>query len=156
MAIALTLKEYLDSRGISYEVIPHKYSESSLTSADAAHVPGDCLAKSVVLEDDFGYLLAVLPANRKLSINTLRMYTHRDLEFAPEDELGELFSDCEFGAIPPVGRVYGMQTIIDDALKEQAEIYFEAGDHEALIRVSTAQFESLMPEADYSHFSRHI
>jgi len=154
MAIAARLKWYLDANGVEYEIIPHPHTASSHETAVAAHVPEDQLAKSVVLEDDEGYVLAVLPASRRLSIGELREQLDRSVALASEGELKELFDDCEIGAIPPVGAAYGIPSVVDDALLKVAEIYFEAGDHEDLVHMGGEQFLGLLSGSRHGRFSR--
>ena len=156
MAIAITLKHYLESQGIEYDLVPHPRTESSLETAELAHIPGDRLAKSVVLEDELGYVMAVLPATHRLELGSLHQQLRRQLGLATEPELAGLFGDCELGAIPAIGTAYGVDTVIDDSLAEQPDIYIEAGDHEALIHMSSEQFETLMTEAQHGRFSHHM
>ena len=156
MTIASRVAEYLSEQDADFDVVRHPHSSTSMESAQLAHVPGDCIAKSVVLEDDRGYLLAVLPASCKVDLGELHRQTNRNLGLATEYELGALFEDCEPGAVPPFGPVYEMDTIIDDSLAEQSDIYFEAGDHEQLIHVSAETFEMLMGDVQYSEFGRHL
>ena len=156
MTIANRVADYLVEQGAEFDVINHPYSSTSMESAQLAHVPGDRIAKSVVLEDDRGYLLAVLPASCRVDLGELHRQTNRNLVLATEYELGALFEDCEPGALPPLGMVYQMDAIIDDGLAEQSDIYFEAGDHERLIHVSAETFETLMGDVQRSGFSRHL
>jgi len=156
MAIAIRLADYLIEQGVDYDVICHPHSSTSMETAQLAHVPGDHLAKSVVLEDDRGYVLAVLPASCRVDLGELHRLTNRNLDLATEYELGALFEDCEPGAVPPFGTVYEMDTIVDDSLAEAPDIYFEAGDHEQLIHVSGETFDALMGEVQRSEFGRHL
>ncbi len=156
MTIARRVADYLTEQDADFDVVSHPHSATSMESAQLAHVPGDRIAKSVVLEDDRGYLLAVLPASCKVDLGELHRQTNRNLGLATEYELGALFEDCEPGAVPPFGNVYEMDTIIDDSLAEQSDIYFEAGDHEQLIHVSAETFEMLMGDVQYSEFGRHL
>ncbi|MGD2075608.1 MAG: YbaK/EbsC family protein [Gammaproteobacteria bacterium] len=156
MTIATRVVNYLVEQDADYDVLAHPHSASSLETAQAAHVPGDMIAKSVVLEDDGGYLLAVLPASCRVDLAQLHRQTRRKLGLATEQELEALFKDCEAGAVPPFGSIYQLETIVDDALAEQSDIYFEAGDHEQLIHVSAETFEALMGEAQHTEFSRHM
>jgi Ala-tRNA(Pro) deacylase len=107
-------------------------------------VPGNRLAKSVILGDEQGYLMVVLPSNRQVNLGELHRQLNRNLGLATESELGSLFTDCETGALPAMGPAYGLETVVDDLLAEQPDIYFEAGDHEQLIHVSAEVFEVLM------------
>src|SRR5581483_1866835 len=117
-------------------------------------VPGDRLAKSVVLQDDSGYVMAVLPSTHHVRLGKLSRELNRNLRLATEDELAALFADCERGAVPAVGLAYGMTTIVDDSLEEQPEIYFEAGDHEQLVHMSRDAFMALMESAGHARFGR--
>jgi Ala-tRNA(Pro) deacylase len=155
MAIAARLKWFLDSRGAHYDLVPHPPTSTSLGAAEAAHVPGDRVAKSVLLEDERGYLVAVLPASHRIRIRELTEQLERSLELASEPELGELFRDCEPGAVPPVGAAYGLPTVVDDSLLNAPEVYFEAGDHEDLVHLSGVEFLSLLAGARHGRFSRH-
>jgi len=153
MSIPKKMRRFLDSKGIEYHVIPHRHTVSAAGSAREAHVPADQVAKSIVLEDEQGYLLAVIPASRRIALNEIRIDLDRDLEFAREDELAKLFPDCEIGAVPATGELYGVPTVIDTGLKNQPDVYFEAGDHEDLIHVSGREFERLFRHPDYHHLT---
>lgn len=152
MTIANTVKSYLQAHDIPYEVMPHRHTSSSKETVDAVHVPAQQLAKAVILGDRQGYLMAVLPSNRHIDVQSLSATLGRDLVVVPEHRVGALFEDCEFGAVPPLGVAYGMSTVIDDCLLEQAEIYFEAGDHEEVIHVDGAQFREALQSAGHAQF----
>ncbi len=147
MTMAATLQRYLIRRGVDYELISHPHTACSAQTAQAAHIPGARLAKGVILEDDTGYLMAVVPASRHLRLGAVRALLHRNVGLATESELEALFGDCDRGAVPPVGAAYGLETVIDDSLTEEPEVYFEAGDHEELVRLSTEHFVGLLGSA---------
>lgn len=153
MGIAITVKEYLNRNGIEYEVLSHPRSGSSMETARVAHVPGDSLVKTVVLEDEAGYVVAVVPSTHRVRIGALSGQLHRPLRLASEREFPALFKDCDLGAIPPLGPAYGLPTVIEEELARKSEVYFEAGDHEELIRVSGEQFMRLLAGAEKHHFS---
>jgi len=156
MTIATRVSDYLTEQDADFEIVDHPHSASSMESAQLAHVPGDRIAKSVVLGDDRGYMLAVLPASCRVDLGEIHRQTNRNLGLVTEYELDALFDDCEPGAVPPFGNVYDIDTIVDDNLVEQSDIYFEAGDHERLIHVSTETFENLLVDAQHSEFTRHV
>lgn len=156
MAISLTLQQYLEDNGIRYDVMPHTFTNSSMNTAQATRVPGDQLAKSIILEDDNGYLMAVLPATHHIELGRLSMQLNRKLGLATEQEIGKLFSDCDLGAIPPAGEAYGMEMIMEDSLGACNEVYFEAGDHTDIIHVHGNDFKRLMRTAMHGRFSRHM
>jgi len=147
MSIAASVERHLQQLGVKYDVIPHHHTSNSAYSAQAAHVPGNQLAKCVILEDDEGYVMAVLPATRKVNLGALHSRFGRDLEIAMEDELAELFVDCERGAMPPLGDAYGIDVVVDKSLVGNQDIYFESGDHCGLVHVSGADFLRLMGDA---------
>jgi Ala-tRNA(Pro) deacylase len=127
-----------------------------METAAAAHIPGDRLAKTVLLEDDEGYVAAVLPTSHAVRLSDLWVKTGRHLVLAREIELRELFKDCDMGALPPVCMAYGMKTFLEEQLAQQPEVYFEAGDHEALIHMMQDEFLSLMETAERAHFSHKM
>jgi Ala-tRNA(Pro) deacylase len=153
MTIAVSIMNSLTSVHTEYDVVAHPKSYSSPETAAAAHVPDDHIAKSVLLKDDAGYLLAVIPANHWVDFQRLRDELGRDLRLASESEIDSLFLDCDPGAIPPLGDVYGVETVLDETLNSLAHVYFEAGDHETLISVDADQFKVLMQGVRHGHFS---
>ena len=154
MAIASRVSNYLAEHDVAYDVLTHPHTTSSEESAKVSHVPGYRLAKSVVLEDEQGYLMVVLPSSRRVDLDELHRQLNRNLCLASEGELVSLFRDCEVGALPAVGPAYGVETVVDDTIAEESEIYFEAGDHEQLIHVSGEVFQALMGDSiRHGHFS---
>lgn len=156
MSIANRVSKYLAEQEADFDILNHPHSSTSMETAQLAHVPGDRIAKSVVLGDERGYLLAVLPASCRVDLGELHRQTSRNLGLVTEYELGALFEDCEPGAVPPFGNVYDMDMIVDESLVEQSDIYFEAGDHESLVHVSAETFENLLADARHSEFTRHL
>lgn len=156
MAIALTLEEYLKNNGIEYEVIPHKPTTTTMATAEVAHIPGDQVAKSVVLEDDNGYLMVVLPTTHYVELGNISRQLNRRLGLATEDELANLFYDCELGSIPPVGEPYGVEVLMDESLGSCPDVYFESGDHSNLIHVSGKEFRELLQDVQHGQFSYHM
>src|SRR5215468_6868109 len=100
MPIAPTLHRYLARENIQYDEIPHVYTMTSARTAQAAHVPGDRVAKAIVLRRNGGYMLAVLPASHHLRIADLRERLGEDVDMASEGEIAKLFVDCANGAVP--------------------------------------------------------
>ncbi len=156
MAIARSLRRYLRARNIDYEITRHPASPSASRSAQAAHVAGERVAKSVVLHDDDGYVVAVVPSTHRLEFGTLRKLLDRRLDLAAEDELAALFGDCDIGAIPAVSAAYGLEAVVDESLAAQPDIYFEGGDHRSLVHVSGENFDRLMQGAKRGQFSHHV
>jgi len=155
MTMATTLAQFLAQQGIDYDILPHRYTDTSLNSAQTAGIPANQMVKSVVLEDQLGYLMAVVPATEHVKIRELNKLLHRNVGLATEAELRELFSDCQLGAIPPVGQAYGLTTVVDNSLDQCQDIYFEAGDHEELIHIKGDDFRQLMKDAPHAPICMH-
>lgn len=153
MAIARTLKTYLDTHNVHYETVPHTHTETAMDSARSAHVPVHQMAKAVVLEDEDGYVVSVLPSNNRLDLGWVNDELERHLELASEPELPGLFSDCATGAVPALSEAYGLDVIWDDHLKHVSDIYIEAGDHEHLIHLRGDDFRKLMSSLPHSIIS---
>jgi Ala-tRNA(Pro) deacylase len=155
MSIANTLLQYLAEHGVAYDILPHRHASTSINSAQSAHIPAEQLAKSVILEDETGYIMAVVPASRHVKIGRLNHALQRRMGLATEEELGQLFPDCEVGAIPPIGEAYGLTTIVDNSLDDCSDIYFEAGDHLQLIHVKGTTFKKIMKHSQHGSFCMH-
>ena len=151
MPVSEKLKTYLDLRNIDHEVLVHPLTHSSMETAQAARIKGRKLAKGVVVRDERGYLLVVLPAAKHVDLDALNAQLDRQLQLVPEAELNALFPDCRPGAIPAIGQPYGLDTAWDSALADEEEIYFEAGDHEIAVRVNGEQFRRLLADARRIH-----
>jgi Ala-tRNA(Pro) deacylase len=154
MAIAAKLQQFLADNGVDYDLVAHERSMTSSRIAEASHVPGDRLAKGVVLKDDEGFLLAVVPASRQVELDAVVEQLARPLDLAGTREVERLFPDCDQGAVPPVGRAYGLDVLVEDSLAAQPEIYFESGDHASLVHVDRDGFGRLMAGARHGRFSR--
>ena len=154
MAISNTLKRYLDQSGIAYETVEHPFSTSSQKTAEVAHVSGKRLAKGVLLYDGLGYLLAVLPSPLHVDINELNEMLNRDFDLVDEEEIAQLFPDCDAGAIPPIGGAFKLEVVLDIHLCDEPDIYFEAGDHVDLVRVGGTDFQTLLKGAEQLCFAR--
>ncbi len=158
MAIATKLENYLRQREVEYKLVTHPRSEYSMETAEKAHGHGDALAKGVLVKDEDGYVLVVLPSDYHVELESLHKLLGQEVEMVDEANLAEVFNDCELGAIPPVGMAYGVKTIWDptSSLGKQDEVFFEAGDHQSLVRVTGVQFHELMAPAERGKFSHHI
>ena len=153
MTIAKKLQDYIDREGIAYDTVPHHRTATTSQSAQAAHVPGSRLAKTVVVHHETGYVLAVVPSTHRIELTTLQEVMDRRLGLASEDEVSTLFSDCDEGAAPPVGKAYNVPVIMDESLGNANDVYFEGGDHRTLVHVTGPNFRTLMKDAQVARFS---
>lgn len=154
MSLAHTLENYLLDRGVRYTVEHHAASTTSLGTARKARVDEASLAKSVVLDDDRGFVLAVLPASRMLEIGRVRNQLGRPLHLSREYEMVRLFPDCALGAVPPLGAAYGLPSVVDASFDDRDEIFFEGGDHETLVRMDGGEFLGLLATAAVGEITR--
>src|SRR5436853_7277464 len=142
---AKKLKEFLDREKIKYVSIVHSTAYTAQEVAASAHITGRELAKTVIVELDGEMAMAVLPANRKIVLQDLREVTGSDkVKFASEDEFKEKFPDCETGAMPPFGNLYGMDVYVAAGFSENDAIAFNAGSHTEVIKMAYADFERLV------------
>ena len=155
MGIALTLQQYLDDRHIDYDVLVHKRTHCSNDTMRASRVPGERLAKAVVLTREGGFVVAVVPACSQVRLETIELMLHCPVSIASEDEISEIFPDCDAGAVPPVPEAYAVEALIDDSLDQQPDVYLEGGDHRSLIHISGEQFRSLMQDVRHAHIATH-
>jgi Ala-tRNA(Pro) deacylase len=153
MAIAPRLARYLAEMNVKYDVLPNALSPSSLRTASVARIPGDRIAKAVVLRDATGYTLAVVPASHHILLSALKRQYGDDIELAKEHEIFELFDDCKEGAVPAVGECYGLDLVVDTDITSKPEVYFEAGDRATLVHMSHSEFATLTRSAQLGHFS---
>jgi len=152
MGIAATLRDYLDRHSVRYELLRHTETKSTARTAEAAHVPGDRVAKPVVIEDADRYIVVVIPATRRIDFTELHRKFGRQVGLATEPEVEALFRDCAPGAVPALAQAYGLDVAVDDALLDLDAVYFEAGDHRELVRVSGDAFRGLMRGAPHGRF----
>ena len=139
------MKEFLDREKIKYISIVHSTAYTAQEVAASAHVTGRELAKTVIVELDGEMAMAVLPANRKIVLQDLREVTGCDqVKFASEDKFKQRFPDCETGAMPPFGNLYGMDVYLAEALTDNDKIAFNAGTHSEVLRMSLSDFERLV------------
>ncbi|OHB43110.1 MAG: deacylase [Planctomycetes bacterium GWB2_41_19] len=139
------LKEFLDSHSIKYVTISHSRAFTAQETAASAHVPVKELAKTVLVKIDGKMAMAVLPASCKVDVDLLKKATRAStIEIASEKEFKNLFPDCEIGAMPPFGNLYGMEVFVTKSLTEDREIAFNAGSHRELVKLAYKDFEQLV------------
>lgn len=156
MTMANRLAKCLSKNDSRFDTVRRPGSAGGLDAAPPPSIPGDRLARTVLLEDERGYLVAVIPASHHLKLAELREQTGRKLSLAHADGVREVFRDCDLQALPPVGMAYGTLTWMDDSLLAHDDVYFEAGDREALVHMRTADFGQLMADARRGHFAHRV
>jgi|ERR1035437_4664912 Ala-tRNA(Pro) deacylase len=143
MALA-SLKEYLDSHNIKYIVISHSPAYTAQGIAGLAHISGRELAKTVIVKLDGKLVMAVLPAMFHVNLELLRKATRaKTVLLASEEDFKDRFPQCETGAMPPFGNLYGLPVFADDSLATDKEIAFNAGSHRELVQMAWEDFKKL-------------
>jgi Ala-tRNA(Pro) deacylase len=140
--------DFLDREKVPYEVLPHMRTYTAQGAAASLHVRGREFAKSVILKTDDGRLaMAVVPAPRPVDLQAAAAAMGAKVELAREEEFADLFMDCEVGAEPPFGNLYGVPVFVDESLRKDPEIVFNAGRHDEAMRMRYADFERLVHPA---------
>jgi Ala-tRNA(Pro) deacylase len=141
---AQRLLAFLDDNQVKYVVISHSRAFTTQEVAAATHIPGKELAKSVIVEIDGEMAMAVLPGSQKVDVELLREAVGADqVSLARESEFKDRFPECDPGAMPPFGNLYGMPVYVADSLTDDEEIAFNAGSHTELVKMSYRDFERL-------------
>lgn len=152
----MKLDELLTNRHIPFERLHHQPAYTANRIAQALHVPGKEMAKTVLLRTGQGYALAVLPASYRVDLEQIRRELGEEqVELGSEEEMDRLFPDCERGAMPPFGSLYQLPTLVDESLAQDEQIVFEAQNHEDAIRMAYRDFEAL-EHPRKGHFAQHI
>jgi Ala-tRNA(Pro) deacylase len=142
---ASRVKEFLDTNHIFYSTIVHPTSYTAQGTAAYAHVPGNELAKTVVVRVDAQLAMAVLPASSQLDLAAFKKLTNaKSVSLAAEPDFEIRFPDCDLGAMPPFGNLYGIPVYVEERLTEDDEIAFNAGSHNELLRMKYEDFERVV------------
>ncbi len=142
---AKLLKEFLDRRGVKYISIQHSPAFTAQEIAELSHVSGRDFAKTVIVKIDGALAMVVLPATRRLvMLDLCELLEKPHVRLATEDEFRSAFPDCELGAMPPFGYLYGMTTYVAGSLTEEQEIAFNAGTHREVIKMRFEDFAALV------------
>ena len=146
MSITAEIERYLKDQSVDYEVIEHPAAYTAPQEAAASHVSGYEWAKTVILFTETGEtIMATLPASFKVDIGRLqKLVDAGDLRLAEESEFAGLYPNCEPGAMPPLGALYGQRVFVDERLAEDEMIVFNAGTHTDAVRISYGDFERLV------------
>jgi Ala-tRNA(Pro) deacylase len=142
---AKKLREFLNSQNIPYMTISHAVAYTAKEIAALTHISNKELAKTVIVKIDSTLAMAVLPASYDIDLSSLRVATGaRSVSLAKESEFKHRFPECEIGAMPPFGNLYGMAVYVDQSLTKDKDIAFNAGSHNELLQVCYADFERLV------------
>ncbi|MEN6423409.1 MAG: YbaK/EbsC family protein [Smithella sp.] len=142
---ARKLKEFLDSQEVKYVKLTHSPAYTAREIAQSLHINGRKVAKTVIVSIDGKMAMAVLPANHSIDFDHFRKAIgDKEIKLATEGQFRDMFPDCEVGAMPPFGNIYGMDVYVDQHLTDDEEIYFNACSHSELVRMSYQDYERLV------------
>jgi Ala-tRNA(Pro) deacylase len=150
----MNIEQFLKQNHVRYELLLHNPAYDAQHLAEAVHVSGENVAKTVLLRADGRYVLAVLQATHNIDLPKVQQALGiNEVELATEVEAAERFPDCEMGAIPPFGSQYAMTTLVDASLAKDAEIVFKGNTNEEAFRVRYEDFAELEKPivAEFSH-----
>lgn len=136
--------EFLNQHRIPFELVPHQEAYDSQHLAHALHVPGEQVAKTVLIRANSGYtyIVAVLPATKRIDMQKLsHAFGESHIALATELEIKDFCKDCELGVLPPFGTQYCLKTVVDQSLASAEYIYFEAETHREAIRMKYKDFQ---------------
>lgn len=152
----MLVHEKLNQEMIRYEQLHHRPTFTSQHLAEAEHIHGMNVAKPVIVNADGKFYMCVLPACCHISLDAVRSVLNAGfVRLAHEEEMPELFPDCEIGAEPPFGSLYGMPTLLDDRLEDSEFIVFQSGAHDEAIKISMQDYLKTETPRIFS-FSNHI
>ncbi len=143
MSVSQRLRDLLDQRGVKYVVVTHSPAYTAQEIAQSLHLPGREIAKVVVIRHAGALALAVLPAQARVDLARLATALGGEAVLASEREFAAAFTDCELGAMPPFGSLYGLDTYVDESLARDRQIAFNAGTHTEAIRMSFEDYRRL-------------
>lgn len=145
MSMSLRLQAYLDREWVHYDVLPHPEAFRAAEIAHTLHTPEKEMAKVVIVKVQERFVMTVLPASWNVNLPRLRtVLATPQVRLATEEEIKDLFPDCELGAMPPFGNLYGLPVYVDQSLTEDEEIVFQAGTHSDAIRMRYWDFAGLV------------
>jgi Ala-tRNA(Pro) deacylase len=150
----MNLQSLLDDMGVSYRHSRHPTAYTAQMLAETEHVPGRKVIKPVVVQADGEFVMCVLPACYRVDLGELKdQLQANEIRLADEQKLAELFPDCQLGAAPPIGRLYGMTTLMDESLTADDRVTFQAGTHEDAVTMSLMEYRRVA-QPEIAHFGR--
>jgi Ala-tRNA(Pro) deacylase len=145
MSMSRTLKAFLDREHVHYDVLPHPEAFRATDIAQTLHTPEQEVAKVVIVKVEERFAMTVLPASWLVDLHRLKdVFLTNHVRLASEEEINVLFPDCDLGAMPPFGNLYGLPVYVDRSLTEDEQITFQAGTHSEAIRMRYRDFAALV------------
>lgn len=150
------LQSFLDELNASYRVSHHDDAYTAQDLAMCEHIPGRQVIKPVLVQADGQFVMCALPACYRVDMEELKKQIPAEqVRLVEEERLPEMFPDCEVGAEPPVGRIYGLLTLMDESLTADDHVTFQAGTHQHSVTMSLAEYRRVA-QPEIAHFARHL
>jgi Ala-tRNA(Pro) deacylase len=150
----MNLQNYLDEQGVHYRASRHSIAYTAQELAAAEHVSGKRVIKPVVVQADGHFVMCALPACYRIDIAELKLQlSAEEVKLVDEQMVRRLFADCEPGAEPPIGRLYGMTTLMDESLSRGNQVLFQAGTHQDAVEMTLAEYRRIA-RPELAHFGR--
>jgi Ala-tRNA(Pro) deacylase len=150
----MRLQAYLERMEIPFETHSHEAAWTAQQLAQMEHVSGHRVIKPVLVEADGELLLCALPASMRIDLNALRAELGcEEMHLADEQTLRDVFDDCELGAEPPIGAIFGLPTVMDESLFRQDKVMFQSGSHLQSVSLSLSDYRRIA-QPGVAHFSR--
>lgn len=150
------LQSFLDQLDATYRVSHHDSAYTAQELAMAEHIPGKQVIKPVIVQADGQFVMCALPACYRVDLEELKQQIPaRQVSLVDEAKLPDVFPDCELGAEPPVGRIYGLVTLMDESLTADDHVTFQAGTHHDSVTMSLAEYRRVA-QPEIAHFARHV
>jgi Ala-tRNA(Pro) deacylase len=152
----MNVQNYLDELGVNYRLSRHDTTYTAQDLAAAEHIPGRKVIKPVIVKADGQFVMCAIPASHRIDLDTLRdQLQANDLQLADENELSDVCPECELGAAPPIGCLFGLTTVMDESLFADDRVTFQAGTHTDAVTMTLADYRrAAMPEVAY--FGKHL
>jgi len=156
MPICERLKNFLDSNGVKYITVVHSTAFTSQEIAASVHVKGKEFAKCVIVKSGTKFFMLVIPSDHRINFEKAKEALNvEDLKLASEDEFRSLFPDCELGAMPPFGNLYGVPVYAEEKIKLNDEISFNGGTHNDVVKMKTSDYIRLVNPV-FVQISEHL
>lgn len=150
------MEQYLRENSVPFETMTHTQAYTMPEVAAALHVPGEQVAKVVVVKADGKMVMLVIPTSHRLNFAQVRaLLDAKKVSLAKEEEFAELFPDCATGAMPPFGNLYNVPVYVDQALAGKTNIIFRVGTHRHTMKVAYADFARLAGPT-VGEFAEHL
>ena len=150
----MNLPSFLDDQGVNYRLSHHPETYRSQDLAQIEHISGRNVVKPVLVKADGHFVLCALPASYKVDLMELREQLRvKEVHLADESQLRDCFPDCELGAAPPIGKIWGLPTLMDESLTSDDMVTFQAGTHDQSVTMTLAEYRRIA-QPEMAHFAR--